>query len=167
MACGSSGRCLLVLALLAALCLQQAAAKKTTAQIRKDDRSLILVAEPFGFGEDGQLNITVSKFQIWHPGQKPGHTGPSLQRCVAWRTRGGQRRSRGEGRGHFAGTAAPVRIRLRAAPSLCLNPLLDSWLQDRLLPHHPRGRDTAGAGPGRGQVPAGRGHRPGHHTLHL
>ncbi len=28
-------------------------------------RSLILVAEPFGFGEDGRLNITVSKFTLW------------------------------------------------------------------------------------------------------
>lgn len=28
-------------------------------------RSLILVAEPFGFSEDGRLNITVSKFTLW------------------------------------------------------------------------------------------------------
>lgn len=38
--------------------------KITDAMVKKDDRSLILMAEPFGFGADGRINITVSKFQI-------------------------------------------------------------------------------------------------------
>lgn len=41
-----------------------AAAKITKAKIRKDDRSLILMAEPFGFGQDGWINITVSNFAL-------------------------------------------------------------------------------------------------------
>jgi hypothetical protein len=28
----------------------------------------ILVAEPFGFSEDGRMNITVSDFMLWSPG---------------------------------------------------------------------------------------------------
>ncbi len=47
---------------------QLGCAKITKAQIRKDDRSLILMAEPFGFGPDGRINITVRNFQfrpIW------------------------------------------------------------------------------------------------------
>ncbi|KAL4860143.1 hypothetical protein ACK3TF_000346 [Chlorella vulgaris] len=30
--------------------------------------SLILVAEPFGFSEDGRMNITISNFKLWSPG---------------------------------------------------------------------------------------------------
>lgn len=29
----------------------------------------ILVAEPFGFSEDGRMNITVSDFMLWSPGE--------------------------------------------------------------------------------------------------
>lgn len=54
-------RLLLALALLAGA--QLAAAKITTEEIRRDDRQLILMAEPFGFGDDGRINITLSKFR--------------------------------------------------------------------------------------------------------
>lgn len=42
----------------------RADAKITTANIKKDDRALILMAEPFGFGADGRINISLSNFQI-------------------------------------------------------------------------------------------------------
>jgi hypothetical protein len=46
-------------------------------------RSLILVAEPFGFGEDGRLNITVSKFTLWSKKAiKKYDRCVDLRRCV-------------------------------------------------------------------------------------
>lgn len=58
-----------LLALLALLAGPAAvAARHTFAEIRRDDRSLILVAQPFGFGEGGRMNITVSNFELWRPG---------------------------------------------------------------------------------------------------
>ena len=44
-----------------------AAARHTFASIKRDDRSVILVAQPFGFGEDGRMNITVSDFVLYFP----------------------------------------------------------------------------------------------------
>ncbi len=60
-------RRLAVIALLVAVLAASAqlgSAKITKAKIRKDDRSLILMAEPFGFGVDGWINITVWNFAL-------------------------------------------------------------------------------------------------------
>lgn len=54
----------------------------TSAEIRKDDRLLIPLDEPFGFGSDGKLNITISNFMlrpIYDP-QKKAVTKPNLHR---------------------------------------------------------------------------------------
>ncbi len=53
----------LLLALAVLVGAQLAAAKITTEEIRRDDRQLILMAEPFGFGGDGRINITLTKFR--------------------------------------------------------------------------------------------------------
>jgi hypothetical protein len=59
----------MAVALLAVLaCLPRAAAKSTHAQLKHDDRSLVLLAEPFGFSETGTINLTVSDFTLWTPG---------------------------------------------------------------------------------------------------
>ncbi|PSC67979.1 G -coupled seven transmembrane receptor [Micractinium conductrix] len=67
----------LVLALLLLALGSAVEARHTLAKIRRDDRSLILVAQPLGFGEGGRLNITVSNFELWRPGNASGtKTGP-------------------------------------------------------------------------------------------
>lgn len=59
------------LLLLLACLIAGAQARHTKAKIRRDDRSLILVAQPFGFGDDGRMNLTVSNFQLWKTGSGP------------------------------------------------------------------------------------------------
>lgn len=66
-----------------------AAAKITKAKIRKDDRSLILMAEPFGFGQDGWINITVSNFalrQLYDVNKGRPVGRPNLDRCKIFHT---------------------------------------------------------------------------------
>jgi hypothetical protein len=71
------------LLLLAAALIAGAEARHTNAKIRRDDRSLILVAQPFGFGGDGRMNLTVSNFQLWKTGSGPKTSKTSgYHRCA-------------------------------------------------------------------------------------
>lgn len=58
-------------------------ARHTFAEIKRDDRAIILVAQPFGFGEDGRMNITVTDFELWVPGtQGQAKKGQNFHRQV-------------------------------------------------------------------------------------
>jgi hypothetical protein len=74
----------LALLLAAALGPAPAAAKITDATLQKDARVLVPLDEPFGFGADGRINVTVSKFVVRplvDPASKKAPAGqPSLGR---------------------------------------------------------------------------------------
>jgi hypothetical protein len=53
-----------VLLVLTAACTTEA--RKTKAELTKEDRSLFAIASPFGFGADGHVEIGISEFQVWH-----------------------------------------------------------------------------------------------------
>lgn len=55
---------LLVAVALATLGPRQAEAKITDAELRKDERVFVPLDEPFGFGVDGRINITLSDFLV-------------------------------------------------------------------------------------------------------
>ncbi|KAL4424923.1 hypothetical protein ABPG77_009652 [Micractinium sp. CCAP 211/92] len=63
----------LVLLGLALLAPSLVAARHTFASIQHDDRAIILVAQPFGFGEDGRMNITVTNYNLEKPGKTKGN----------------------------------------------------------------------------------------------
>ncbi|KAK9909735.1 hypothetical protein WJX75_006715 [Coccomyxa subellipsoidea] len=53
------------------LCLASAApalSRITDASVVRDDRAIILIATPFGFGSDGYIDIAVKDFNYWHKG---------------------------------------------------------------------------------------------------
>lgn len=139
------GAQLLAAQLLALLLLLLAApsafARHTFAQIRKDDRSLIIIAQarcwggavaaaprlaaapptprppaapplvqPFGFGEDGRMNITVSNFALWKLGTASAKAS-GYHRCAAG---GSQRRLAQPGGG---GCTSSVQLRAATAPA--------------------------------------------------
>lgn len=55
----------LVPLLLACALLPPAAARITDAHIRRDDRQIILIAQPFGFGPDGRIDITLANHTFY------------------------------------------------------------------------------------------------------
>ena len=120
---GAPARALAVaVALLAVLaCLPLAAAKSTHAQLRRDDRSLVLLAEPFGFSEAGTINLTVSGFTLWTPGHVK-KTGP-FNRCALeagqgrWGHASGCRRRSAV---HSVATTAGVLAQFQPAYSACV-----------------------------------------------
>eukprot|EP00887_Chlorella_sp_A99_P000658 scaffold5.g658.t1 len=69
-----------LLALLLLVAASGASAKITNAMVKKDDRSLILMAEPFGFGPDGRINITISKFLFRRLGTAKEKEKPNYSR---------------------------------------------------------------------------------------
>ena len=95
------------------------------------------------------MNITVSNFQLWKPGTQKTQKTSGFHRC---------------GGGGLFKAHLPLRLRSHKMPPLPqLNTsthILDTHPQDRLLHHHACGGGAAGAGPGRGAVPAGRAGRP-------
>lgn len=58
---------------LALLAPSLAAARHTYATVEHDDRAIILVAQPFGFGEDGRMNITVTNYKLEKAGKTKGN----------------------------------------------------------------------------------------------
>ena len=76
------GQRLALLALALAAWAQCVAGRITDAQIREDDRQIIQMAEPFGFGEGGRINISLAHFAargvapVGKDG-KPGAKGPA------------------------------------------------------------------------------------------
>lgn len=59
------------ISLLVLLCIAASAGtvqcRKTEASIVQDERSLFAIATPFGFGNDGHVDIVVDTFQVWQP----------------------------------------------------------------------------------------------------
>lgn len=75
-------RSLIPLALLFALLLGKIDAKITEANVLKEDRLLVPLDEPYGFGPGGKINITLSGFELrplYDPKQK-SVTNPDLRR---------------------------------------------------------------------------------------
>ena len=57
-------------------------AKITNAEVRKEDRLLVPLDEPFGFSKSGRINITLSNFSLrpLYDPKKRSVTKPNLQR---------------------------------------------------------------------------------------
>ncbi|KAG7667863.1 putative Protein CANDIDATE G-PROTEIN COUPLED RECEPTOR 7 [Nannochloris sp. 'desiccata'] len=73
----------LALFFMLALLAPQALAKITDAQVRKEDRLLVPLDEPFGFSKEGRINITLSNFSLrplYDPKKKTVTKKPNLGR---------------------------------------------------------------------------------------
>lgn len=54
-----------------------AAGRITQAKVRRDDRQIILIARPFGFGTDGHIDITLSNQTLY---RTPGSSKPDASK---------------------------------------------------------------------------------------